>query len=358
MFYSKLSLQNFRSYQDYVVELSPSVNIIVGLNGSGKTNLLEALYVLGMGTSFRGSDKNLLRHGAGWFNLRGNYGDQHRALTFQPGRMPAKQFSIDGTKRQRLSHQQRTPIVLFEPDELRLPNGSPARRRDYLDGLLARLWPEASRVKSQFERALLQRNSVLKQTGSYRKASIDDELFVWNIKLAEYAERLMLYRLRFLAIANSRIAEVYSQIAKRTSQVRLQYESELKVHDTNYKTHLLNALNKQTARDLDRGFTTIGPHRDDITFVLNNTDAAVSASRGELRSLVLALKILELQLIGEQTGHTPLLLLDDVFSELDSQRRESLASLASAYQTVITTTEADVAKGYFLGHSGINAILL
>jgi DNA replication and repair protein RecF len=347
MMHSALSLHNFRSYQDYTVELSPGVNIIVGPNGSGKTNLLEALYVLAQGTSFRVSDTNLVRHDADVLRIESQYGDQRRRLAIQPKGVPTKQFNINGAKRQRLSHLQRLPVVLFEPDEMRLLSGSPGRRRDYLDGLIARLWPEAARAKSQFERALVQRNNILKQVQQHGRAGFEDQLFVWDIKLAEYAQALVAKRQLIIEKYNQALGHIYSTIASQPNELTVRYQSDILGDD--YKTSLIHQLGTRLAGDIQRGFTGAGPHRDDILFNLNGFNAANSASRGELRTMVLALKMIELQLIKERSDHSPLLLLDDVFSELDLTRRRALAKLSKDYQTIITTTDADVAKRFFGG---------
>lgn len=346
MMHSALWLHNFRSYQDYTVELSPGVNIIVGPNGSGKTNLLEALYVLSQGASFRVSDTNLVRYGADVLRIESQYGDQRRRLAIQPEGLPTKQFTLNGVKRQRLSHAHRLPVVLFEPDEMRLLNGSPGRRRDYLDGLIARLWPDAGRAKSQFERALAQRNNILKQFGQYNRANFEDQLFVWDIKLAEYAQLLVAKRQMIIEQYNNLLSHTYSAIAGQTNKLDVQYQSDVAA-GSDYKTSLIHLLSTSLASDTRRGFTGVGPHRDDIIFSLNGFNVANSASRGEFRTLVLALKMIELQLIKDRNANPPLLLLDDVFSELDLTRRQALAKLSKDYQTIITTTDADVAKKYF-----------
>src|SRR5262245_26031241 len=146
--FTSLSLHNFRSYADYAVEFEPGVNIVVGPNGSGKTNLLEALYVISSGTSFRATDREMLRHGEDNFRLEAWYGDQQRIFSYrQQDQTVEKQFNLDGTKRARLSYTQRVPIVLFEPDHLRLLRESPSMRRDYLDSLLTRLQPDFAWLK-------------------------------------------------------------------------------------------------------------------------------------------------------------------------------------------------------------------
>lgn len=346
MIYHSLQLQQFRSYADFEVEFSPDVTIIVGPNGSGKTNLLEAVYVLSQGTSFRVADKELVRRDMPFGRAEGRYGDQQRIFLFDPHVKPPKQFSIDGNKKHRLHASQRVPVVLFEPDELRLLSGSPQRRRDYMDGLLARLWPVAARQRGQFERALLQRNNILKQAAERGGQQYGDELFVWDIKFSEYASALVAHRMNLITRWNERLGDLYSAIAQSPSMVEVHYKSDLAAHPKDYMTGLLHALQGRRAHDIARGFSGAGPHRDDITVLLNGVDAAVSASRGEVRTLLLALKIIELDLLAAQSEHPPLLLLDDVFSELDAVRREALTKLTRQYQTIITTTDADIRRSF------------
>lgn len=343
--YTSLHLQHFRSYTDYSVQLSGGVTIVVGPNGSGKTNLLEALYVLSTGSSFRVADRALLQYNQAWFKLQSQWGEQERVLTYQLRQeKPEKQFSIDGTKRLRLSHQQRVPVVLFEPDHLRLLSGSPTARREYLDAILTKLQPDFAWAKHQFERVLTQRNNLLKRR--LPAAQLDDYLFAWDIKFAELAHLLVQRRLQLLNQCNARLSQVYSKLAQTKSSVLMAYKSA--VPQENYQAQVLGLLSQNRQADVDRGFTTIGPHRDDFGLQLNNAPAELAASRGELRSLVLSLKIIELELLAQQSEVAPLLLLDDVFSELDTARRHALAKLAQSHQTLITTTDADVIRQHFL----------
>jgi DNA replication and repair protein RecF len=321
------------------------VNIVVGPNGSGKTNLLEALYVLSTGSSFRGQDRDMLKHGEEWFRLEGRFGEEQRVLTYRvQGESVDKQYVLDGTKKARLTHQQRVPVVLFEPDHLRLLRESPTKRRDYMDHLLIKLHPEVSWTKHQFERVLTQRNAMLKRR--LPAAQLEDQLFAWDLKFAELAEQLVDRRRQLITALQASATDIYSSIARRPHKVVVGYESTVPSED--YRAGLLKLLHARLPRDVERGFTSVGPQRDDFTVLLDDAPSATSASRGEMRSLLLTLKIIELRLLAKQHDATPLLLLDDVFSELDSARRQALAELAKTYQTLITTTDADAIIEHFL----------
>lgn len=340
MGFASLALHNFRSYSRYAVELSPVVNIVIGPNGSGKTNLLEALFVLSTGSSFRAADRDLVAHGSDWFRLEGVWDDQRRILTYRPPTGVAvaeKQFTLDGDKKVRLSHSQRIPLVLFEPDHLRLLTDSPSARRTYMDGLLASLQPGFSWQKHQFERVLLQRNNLLKR--NMPPSQLDDSLFVWDIKFAELAKVLVECRMGAIDEFNKRLSHVYSSIAHKESDVKIEYISSVSTAD--YQAQALRLLKSRRHEDVSRGFTTVGPQRDDFRLWLDGAPAEASASRGETRSLVLTLKVIELEMLSDQNEHQPILLLDDVFSELDTQRRRALSEIAKSCQTLITTTDAD-----------------
>jgi DNA replication and repair protein RecF len=286
-----------------------------------------------------------VQYGHQQYKLEGVYDGLKRTVRYDIGKTPPKRIQVDGTDRQRLSYHQKVPVVLFEPDELRILSGSPQRRRDYLDGLISRLWPEAGRWRSRYERALRQRNAILKQAYEQSSSAVDDEFFVWDIKLAQYASLLVEQRQKLIAGWNNALSDVYSRIAGKMTAVLVTYKTDTDM--TTYNASLLRQLHTGRRRDIARGFTGVGPHRDDFTVLLNGAEAATSASRGEVRTLVLALKIIELSLLDSLGARAPLLLLDDVFSELDADRRVALAGLAQDHQTIITTTEADSVAHYF-----------
>lgn len=344
--YRSIYLQQFRSYADYEIKFEGGVNIVVGPNGSGKTNLLEALYALSVGSSFRGADRDMVQHGRQWFRLQGLFGEQQRILTCRATNtgVTEKQVVVDGAKKARMTHGLRVPVVLFEPDHLRLLRESPSHRRDYLDHLLIKLQPDFAWLSHQFERVLLQRNNVLKRR--LPPAQRDDQLFVWDIKFAELSAQLVARRRQIIDMFAAQLADVYSAIAHRRHLVTIGYYSLVDGQD--YQAKLLKQLRDAIGRDHERGFTTVGPHRDDFAIMLNGALAAASASRGETRSLLLALKVIELRLLSQHQDTAPLLLLDDVFSELDATRRHALAELARTHQTLITTTDADAIAEHFL----------
>jgi len=339
---SSVRLQNFRSYSDYTTELAPGVNIIVGPNASGKTNLLEALHVVNRGKSFRVSDKNLIRHGEDWarIDVADDKGKRTWKLEEKGGKYD-KSFNINETIVKRLTTKHQRATTLFEPNHLRLLNGSPETRRSYLDQILIQTNHEFADALSKYNRALRQRNSLLKQ-GS---ADSRDDMFVWDVKLSEYGGLVNNQRKELIKHLNAVVGRNYSKIAGKKTKINIKYLDTVTVKD--YISGFLKTLQESLADDKAKGFTSHGPHREDFRVFMDDEDSSVTASRGESRTLVLVLKLIELRLLEAKLEEKPLLLLDDVFSELDGKRRRALTEHISGYQTLITTTDAEAVIEHF-----------
>lgn len=328
----KLSIENIRSHQAFVIDLSPHITVITGQNGSGKTSLIESIYIALQGSSFKGSDKDILRHGSPWWRIDLTFDDHiKRTVSFDPeltsGR---KKFIIDDKTIYRLPPKYKYPVVLFEPDDLRLLHGSPARRRQFIDRFISQLDPLYGAILRKYERALKQRNNLLK-----KPSVADDELFVWNIALSEYGAYIIEKRTLFIEQINNQLNDAYEAIAQSNDNVSIHY-SHTSIGDVKQK--LMTELHISNNKDRLLGFTSIGPHRHDVIFEFNNSPALSVASRGEVRSIVLALKFLEVDIIERITDQPPIILLDDVFSELDLKRQKSLSDTIRSHQIVITST--------------------
>lgn len=335
-----LRLQDFRSYRDASFEFGEGVNIVVGPNASGKTNLLEALLVLARGSSYRAKDQELVRFNRPWSRLDSHEdsgGRRSVKITLEPE--PAKTYEVDGKEYRRLPLQQTLPAVLFEPEHLRLLSGGPERRRDYLDDLLEQTEPGYSQTRRKYRRALAQRNRLLKQSGP------KEHIFPWDVRLSELAGQVVRARAALAERLNTDLGKLYRKISGTRAQVAVEYRSRWQPHG--YESRLLKELESGLALDRERGFTGAGPHREDLAVSFDGRSAQETASRGEVRTAVLALKIIELKIIEDLRGLSPLLLLDDVFSELDGRRRHALTDHLASYQTFITTTDADAVVGHF-----------
>ena len=352
MHYTSLLLRNFRSYSEYAVELSPSINIVVGPNASGKTNLLESILFASTGASFRARDKDLIAHSETHCKIVAttNEGVERSITLKQPpteGANLDKTITIENKDYKRMGQQLSLPITLFEPEHMRMVHGSPERRREYLDSILMQTEPKYKKFLRDYKRVLAQRNKLLKRQGHIQK----DELFVWDLKLSELGAYITKHRQALVDILNTKTSQTYTQLSDKKSQMQIHYTATIGAKD--YASAALKALQESFPKDSMVGFTTIGPHRDDLWFELNGHQALSSASRGETRTIVLVCKLIELAILEESRGQVPILLLDDVFSELDSARRRSLSEYLKNYQTVITTTDADAIIKHFVGEYNI-----
>lgn len=344
-------LQNFRSYDDGSFEFNPGVNIIVGPNASGKTTLIEALTVALGGKSFKARDFELMKSGSEWARIDIGMTDSARTCKLiRTGDVVAKTFIIDDREYKRLSQPKTIPVILFEPNHLLLLHGSPELRRSFLDDLIASLLPGYDAVRRQYKRVLAQRNALLKQPN----APAPDQLFVWNLRLSELGGKMVQERQAITARFNNSLSGLYSTIAGKETEVQIAYTSKLPLDS--YESNLLKALERSFEQDRQRGFTGFGPHREDMVIHLNHQIASESASRGEVRTLLLTLKMLEAEFVEAARGMKPVLLFDDVFSELDGKRRHALVRFLEPYQAFITTTDADVVIEHFTADSTVIAL--
>ncbi len=298
--------------------------------------------MLSSGSSYRARDQELISHKAPWARLEGFYGADTRVLKLtRSNQTVEKSFLLGDKPFKRLSLERTVPVVFFEPNHLQMITRGPQHRREYIDSLLERSLPGYKALVGNYRRMLAQRNALLKRGRSFGES----QLFAWNVRLSEQGAKIAQARQVLIDKINKNISKTYSEIAQHKSAVTIQYEVQFPVGS--YASQMLSRLEKNSSLDYERGFTAYGPHREDITFILNHQPANQTASRGETRSLLLAIKIFELGLISKARGQKPILLLDDVFSELDGARRHALVDYLSNYQTIITTTDADAVVEYF-----------
>lgn len=326
-----VKLNNFRIHENYQRDFDDNTTLILGENGCGKTSVLEAIYVGLQGKSFRAVDREIIRKGAEFYRAEINYSNGEKVTVFYDGAKDKKQFLVKDKKTVRLSKHNRYPIILFLPEDLHLVVSSPTSKREYFDRLISQLDDKYSNSLSRYNKVLKQRNEILKQ--DYVDA---DALFSWNILLAKYGVEVREKRREVINWLNEFLTETYRSIAKNEDTIQIKYKSHTgEILESEY----LRLLAVDFERDKITGHTNFGIHKDDYEFVFNGFNADGNASRGETRSIILALKFIEANLIFKTLSKKPVVLLDDVFSELDSVRQKSLVENFKNHQVILTSVK-------------------
>jgi DNA replication and repair protein RecF len=352
LYVAHLSLHDFRSYPSLEVEIGSGVTSFVGRNGQGKTNLVEAIDYLSRLTSHRVSaDAPLVRQGADQAIVRAAVvRDERRAvleIEINPGRSNRARINRSQLPKAReLLGLVRT--VLFSPEDLSLVKGDPGERRGFADDLLVQVSPRYAGTRSDYDRVLKQRNSLLKTAGVARRGGASAEsalstLAVWDHRLAELGAEMMRRRARLVADLTPLVGKAYEAVARGASRddATVTYRPSFEVEGDDVameslEAQILAALEARRRDELDRGLTLVGPHRDELVLTLGDLPVKGYASHGECWSFALALRLASYDLLRAD-GDDPVLILDDVFAELDSGRREQLADLvADAEQVLIT----------------------
>lgn len=344
MYLSRLHLRHFRSYSELTQEFSPRYNLLVGPNGAGKTNVLEAIFLLATARSHRASrDQELVQWGADLFRVQADIVKTHTTMRLELAyaRDRRKQLRINGQPEAKISNLiGRLNVVLFAPEDLQLIKGAPALRRRFLDIELAQVSPAYFHHLQQYQRTLMQRNAAL------RKGAVASVLGVFDEPLIEHGCELIRRRAEAVAALEPLAAAHHEQISNGQETLALTYMSTLYERGGQPPADLPDRFRQLLAerRHVEemRGTTVVGPHRDDLLVSLNGRDARQFASQGQQRSAVLSLKLAELAFVAAHAGEPPILLLDDVTSELDADRRALLVqTIAADVQTFITTTGLD-----------------
>ncbi|HMR00839.1 MAG TPA: DNA replication/repair protein RecF [Candidatus Gracilibacteria bacterium] len=336
-----LHLQQYRNYSDLSLEFDPNepITTIVGPNAQGKTNILEAMYLLALTKSFRtNKSQDLIQWGTDYCRVQGELETAEETLHLEcfygiPPQ-PTRALKVNKVKTSSVKFIGNCQIVFFHPEDLNMLYLGPDLRRRYLDILNIQISRRYYTALRMYNRIKQQRNSLLKQIKE-GFASVQD-LEIWDQQLCEQGEILIEERQKTIDYMNSRLSEIYANISQKDDHAQVNYDKALADQPT-----LADALKTSLQRDLAAQFTTVGPHRDDMQFILNGRPLSSHASRGEYRSLLLALKLLELTFYEEKTSEKPILLLDDVFSELDPDRQQMLLDSIKGCQTIITTTHIE-----------------
>ncbi len=336
MVVTRLRLRDFRTYGSVEVVLGERLTIVHGPNGAGKTNLLEALYFGCTGRSCRTTnEREVVRFDAPAARVevlgRDRDGDHALSVGFQPGE--AKRFKVDGAPAERLLDAPHRPLVsVFLPDRLELVKGPPALRRSHLDQVVGALWPPRAATRRQYGQTLAQRNALLARV---RAGGSRTALAAWDLELARHGIALRDDRAAALELLRPRFAAAAEELGL-VGEAELRYRPRSRAASPE---ELAAELAERIDSDLERGFTTHGPHRDDIALLRDGRELRAYGSQGEQRLGLLALLLAERAALEDERGEPPLLLLDDVMSELDAARRERLVERLRSGQALVTTTE-------------------
>lgn len=345
---SWVELSDFRCHAALRVEPDPGVNVFVGDNGSGKTSLLEAIGYLASLVSFRRSpDAALVRQGADAAVIRGEFSSAVGTALVE-AEVPA-----NGRRRVLLNGKRATgraaiaatvALVAFLPDDLDLVKRGPAYRREYLDDLAAQLWPGAAVEQAEYERALLQRNALLRREGRQADPTTLDVL---DDRVARLGGAVLFRRLGAAALVAPSVGELYAELGEVPSRVGFSYAASglgtpaAGASAEELGALLAPALAAARRTDLERRTTSVGPHRDDIEIMLDDRDARTRASQGEQRSVALGLRLAAYRVIADRRATAPVLLLDDVFSELDARRSQRLVERLPQGQVFVTSARSE-----------------
>ena len=346
MFLEFINVKHFRNYVQTAIDLNPSVNVFIGENAQGKTNLLEAIYVLAMAKSHRTPhDKELIQWGENYAKIEGrvskNSGSIPLELTLSKKGKKAKANHLE--KKRLSQYIGLCNVVMFSPEDLQLVKGSPGLRRRFLDMEIGQIQPIYLHSLAQYQKTLLQRNALLKQTN--RKApSVLALIEILTEQLTELAGEIIARRNRFIRDLREWANQIHRSITNDHEELSIQYRSSVgEVSDetdlSRIKKEMLSAFNQVFDKEIERGLTLVGPHRDDLQFYVNEKNVQTFGSQGQQRTTALSLKLAEIELIANEVGEYPLLLLDDVLSELDDQRQTHLiGTFKERVQTIVTTT--------------------
>ncbi len=336
MIVERIELVDFRNYESASFDLTSGVTAVLGRNGQGKTNLAEALAYLATLSSFRGAPPDaLVRAVADTGIIRATVTDDDRREVLIEAELSRVGRNRVQVNRQKLAKARDLlgvmRVSVFAPDDLIIVKGGPAERRRFLDDTLVALKTSYDATRLELDRVVKQRNTLLKQAGGTLTDEIATTLDVWDARFAEIGDQLGYARATLVARCQPMVSEAYEQLSGEPVAIELIYEPEWR------REGLVAALSAARPLDIRRGLSTVGPHRDEVAIRLAGLPARTHASQGEQRTVALALRLAAHRLVAERTGSTPILVLDDVLSELDPDRATALLAHLPSGQIVITS---------------------
>jgi len=341
-----LKFENFRNLENNNIEPCENINVIYGNNAQGKTNLLEAMWMFCGGHSFRGTkDKELIQFEKNYAKLNITFFSQEREQTaeiiFRNGK---REVSINGVKKPSSSALiGKFTAVIFSPEDLTLIKRGPSGRRRFIDSAICREKLQNAVLISKYNQTLSQRNALLKDI--YRHPELKSTIDIWDDTLSILGADLIIQRLNYVEKLTKYCKKYHSGISDNKEELKVEYISSFDFDEKAEKNEIIRAfsqaLKESREEDYRTGYTNIGPHRDDFDIIINDKKAKIFASQGQQRSAVLSLKLSEAHILKEQTGENPVVLLDDVLSELDRKRQDFLLNKIRDYQVFITSCQLD-----------------
>ena len=334
MWIKNIKIKNFRNYNFQEINLDKKTNIFFGENAQGKTNIIEAIFLSSMGKSFRAKkDNEMIKFGEynSIIEVEFEKSDRDGKIKIELGKK--KNIYLNKIKLKKLSELLgNINVVIFTPDDIDILKGGPQNRRKFLDIMISQLKPNYMHILTLYLKTLEQRNNYLRQIKLENKN--EELLDIWDEKLADYAIVINKYRKEFINKIKNKIKIIHSEITSNKEEIEIEYISEC-----NNKEEFLELLKQRRKLDIIKGFTTKGIHRDDFMIYINKQAVNIYGSQGQNRTAVLSLKLSELQVIYDEIGEYPILLLDDFMSELDNNRRKSFLENIKNTQVIITCTE-------------------
>ena len=333
MYIQKIKLENFRNYENQEIEFDKNVNIIYGDNAQGKTNILESIFICSLGKSFRtNKEKELINKEKDFAKIEMISSKEDRDIKINFEINEKKKFNINGIPAKRTSDiLGKNYIVLFTPEDISILKNEPSKRRRFLNIMISQLRPMYVHLLNQYNKTIEQRNIYLKQI-RYEGKNISN-LDIWDEQIVELGTKIYEYRKEFIEKINEKIYSIHLKTTENKEEIKVKYIS-------NIGKNYLESLKKNKNSDIQKGYTQIGIHRDDFEIYINDNPVSVYGSQGQKRTTIISLKLAESNVIYDEIGERPVILLDDFMSELDKKRIQGLFENIKENQVIITCTDS------------------
>ena len=348
MWIKNIKLVNFRNYEKQEINFKKNINIFYGENAQGKTNIIESIFLCSLGKSFRtNKDNEMIKFNEEDAIIEINYQKKDREGNIKIELGKKKNIFVNGVKIKKLSELLgNLNIVIFKPDDINVLRGAPEDRRKFLNMMISQLRPNYAHILNLYLKTLLERNKYLKEV--QEKNNLNESLLeVYDEKLVDYGMKIYNYRKEFIEKISEKIPKIHNKITDGKEDINIKYISECDSREKYF-----DILKQRRKLDIIRGSTTKGIHRDDFVIYIDNKEVNIYGSQGQNRTAILSLKLSELQVIYDEIGEYPVLLLDDFMSELDDKRRENFLNNIYDTQVIITGTEKiNIEKNNFLEYN-------